>query len=245
MRYIKKRITYYKSKRLWQHISIILLIILIYTNLPIEEDVYLKIPQKEIKNRQFKTEFKINKSNINNVLKYIKNNKMTKKKAVEDILPSGAPTKYKEEYNEQVYKLCLLGAKDTEIADFFEVCEATINNWKIDFPQFLESIRNGKTKADLEVANSLYKTTSDRIIKKQVPIKTKNIYWKDGKKVEEEEIQIVEVEETIPADFRSQSFWLRNRKSDAWREKSEVDSTVNNTITWNEEKTYLDGDNSK
>jgi hypothetical protein len=31
----------------------------------------------------------------------------------------GRPTKYKEEYNEQAYKLCLLGATDKELADFF------------------------------------------------------------------------------------------------------------------------------
>lgn len=165
---------------------------------------------------------------------------MTKKKDPKDILPSGAPTKYKEEYNEQVYKLCLLGAKDTEIADFFEVDVSTIGNWKVAHPKFLEAISEGKTKADIEVANSLYKTTADRVVIKQVPFKVKNVYWKDGKKIEEEKIEIVDVEETIPADFRSQSFWLRNRKSDAWREKSEVDSTINQSVTWVEEKTYDD-----
>ena len=36
---------------------------------------------------------------------------------------AGRPTEYKEEYNEQVYKLCLLGAKDKELADFFNVEE--------------------------------------------------------------------------------------------------------------------------
>lgn len=150
----------------------------------------------------------------------------------------GRPTKYKPEYDEQVYKLCLLGAKDTEIADFFEVNEDTIYEWKKVHPSFSESIANGKTKADMEVANSLYKTANDRVVVKQVPIKTKNVFWKDGKKIEEEKVEIVEIEEIIPADFRSQSFWLRNRKSDVWREKSEIDSKVENTITWNEEKTY-------
>lgn len=32
----------------------------------------------------------------------------------------GRPTKYKEEYTDQAYKLCLLGATDKEMADFFE-----------------------------------------------------------------------------------------------------------------------------
>lgn len=56
---------------------------------------------------------------------------------------AGAPTKYDEVFNEQVYKLCLLGAIDKEIAEFFNVCEATINNWKIEYPEFLESIKKG------------------------------------------------------------------------------------------------------
>ena len=44
----------------------------------------------------------------------------------------GRPTKYEEEYNEQAYKLCLLGATDKEIGDFFNVDERTINNWNRD-----------------------------------------------------------------------------------------------------------------
>jgi len=70
--------------------------------------------------------------------------------------PDGAPTKYKSEYSEQVYKLCLLGATDVEIGDFFEVCERTINYWKEEHPEFLQSIRQGKIIADSEIAKSLY-----------------------------------------------------------------------------------------
>ncbi|TRB81349.1 helix-turn-helix domain-containing protein, partial [Mannheimia haemolytica] len=69
----------------------------------------------------------------------------------------GQPTKYKPEYVTQVEKLCLLGATDKDIADFFEVAESTINNWKIEYPEFLESIKKGKLLADANVANSLYK----------------------------------------------------------------------------------------
>lgn len=51
------------------------------------------------------------------------------------------PTKYQEAYAEQARKLCLLGYTDAELADFFEVSEATINNWKLEYPEFLESIK--------------------------------------------------------------------------------------------------------
>ena len=69
---------------------------------------------------------------------------------------AGQPTKYKEEYNEQVTKLCLLGATDEELASFFNVVVATIYNWKNQEPTFLEAIKEGKEEADAAVAHSLY-----------------------------------------------------------------------------------------
>ena len=70
---------------------------------------------------------------------------------------AGRPTKYKEEYNEHAYKLCLLGYIDEDLAKFFEVDVSTINNWKIEYPKFFESIKSGKEVADANVAESLYK----------------------------------------------------------------------------------------
>lgn len=48
----------------------------------------------------------------------------------------GRPTKYKPEYAEQARKYCLLGATDAELAESFDVAEATINNWKLAHPKF-------------------------------------------------------------------------------------------------------------
>ena len=70
----------------------------------------------------------------------------------------GRPTDYKPEYAECVFKLCLLGSTDSDLAVFFDVSEATINNWKIAHGEFLESIKAGKEKADAEIAESLYRT---------------------------------------------------------------------------------------
>jgi len=47
-----------------------------------------------------------------------------------EIAKTGRPTKYDEKYNEQAYKLCLLGASDKDMADFFQVTESTLNLWK-------------------------------------------------------------------------------------------------------------------
>ena len=69
-------------------------------------------------------------------------------------------TAYKTEYVKQVYKLCLLGATDKDIADFFEVSERTINTWKKAVPEFLQSIKKGKAIADAEVASRLFDRTA-------------------------------------------------------------------------------------
>ncbi|SDY78195.1 hypothetical protein [Nitrosomonas sp. Nm33] len=41
--------------------------------------------------------------------------------------PTGRPTSYRPEYAEQAYKLCLLGATDKQLAEFFNVVESTIS----------------------------------------------------------------------------------------------------------------------
>lgn len=126
----------------------------------------------------------------------------------------GRPTPYKESYNEQVFKLCLLGAKDKEIADFFDICEATLNNWKIQYPKFLESIKDGKDKADSEVAKSLYK--------RAIGYTTKEV-TKEGF----DDIMKVtkEVTKEVPPDTGAAMAWLKNRQPEKWRDKQEIDHT--------------------
>jgi hypothetical protein len=66
----------------------------------------------------------------------------------------GRPSGYRPEFCTQVRRLALLGVANTteQIAAFFGVCPATIYNWKAQFPEFLEAIREGKLPADCLVA---------------------------------------------------------------------------------------------
>lgn len=131
---------------------------------------------------------------------------------------AGRKTLYKESYANEAYKLCLLGATDKDLADFFDVCEATINNWKLEFPEFVESIRRGKKVADMQIAESLFNSAQDRTIKETQAIKVKNIYYNEkGKRIEEEKIEIVAIEKGVPANDRSIQFWLRNRSPKNWK----------------------------
>ncbi|EFK36819.1 Uncharacterised protein [Chryseobacterium gleum] len=133
---------------------------------------------------------------------------------------AGAPTKYDEVFNEQVYKLCLLGAIDKEIAEFFNVCEATINNWKIEYPEFLESIKKGKQIADANVADRLYQRALG--------------FEHDSEeiKVIEGDIERVPVRKVYPPDPTSAIFWLKNRQPAKWRDKQELEVEQKNKIDY-------------
>lgn len=121
--------------------------------------------------------------------------------------PVGRPTDYRPEYGEQARKLCLLGATDVELADFFGVVEATINNWKIAFPEFLVSINKGKQIADAEVASRLYHRALG--------------YEHDDMDIRAVDGAIVQtpIRKYYPPDTRAGEFWLKNRRPADWREK--------------------------
>lgn len=124
--------------------------------------------------------------------------------------PGGAPSKYKEEYADQGYKLCLLGFTDTQMAEFWEVCEATINNWKIEHPEFLESIKKGKAIADADVAVSLhsramgYSHPEDKIL---------------SNPTNPNEPIIVPTTKHYPPDTTACAIWLNNRQRGYWSQK--------------------------
>lgn len=128
----------------------------------------------------------------------------------------GRPTKYKPEYAKQAYKLCLLGATDKGIANYFEVDEATINRWKLEFPEFCESLKEGKEEADAIVASSLF----HRATGYSHPDTDIKIY--KGKVIKTELIK------HYPPDSTAAIFWLKNRNPEKWREKQELQ--LNNEV---------------
>lgn len=125
----------------------------------------------------------------------------------------GMKSTYKPEYAEQARKLCLLGATDKELADFFDVAESTINKWKTDYPEFSESIKSGKDIADGDVADRLYRRAmgySHKAVK---------IFNDQGVPLE------VEYTEHYPPDTTACIFWLKNRQKGKWRDKQEVEQS--------------------
>lgn len=147
-------------------------------------------------------------------------------------MAGGRPTEYKDEYCDQVEKLCKLGATDKELADFFEVTEQTINNWKIYYPEFFESIKKGKTLADANVADRLYQRamgyTHEAV---KIFPSGGEIEDKEGNKVKG--ALIVPYQEHYPPDTVAAIFWLKNRQKDKWRDKQEIDHRTPDGLTVN------------
>lgn len=127
----------------------------------------------------------------------------------------GRPTLFRDDHVEQAYKLCLLGATDAELADFFEVSEDTIYEWKKVRPEFSEALRRGKAEADAEVAASLYK----RAIGYSHPDTHVSNY--------QGIITLTELTKHYPPETGAAFLWLKNRQPHKWKDKVEVKEDVN------------------
>lgn len=117
----------------------------------------------------------------------------------------GRPSLYRDEFPELARKHCLLGATDDNLASLFNVSVATINAWKIEHSEFLESLNAGKAEADANIAERLYQRAmgySHPAVK---------VFLYQGAPV------VVPYTEHYPPDTTAAIFWLKNRKKEQWR----------------------------
>lgn len=122
----------------------------------------------------------------------------------------GAPTKYREEYNDLAYKYCLLGCTDVEMADLFGVSKSTFNLWKKEHSKFSDSLTRGKAFADAEVAHSLYNRAKGYDYTEE--------RHKDGK----DGLEITKVNKHVPGDAGAAMNWLSNRQRGKWKKDPKV-----------------------
>ncbi len=121
----------------------------------------------------------------------------------------GRPPKYRPEFAQQAHQLCLLGATDVDMAEFFSVTEVTINLWKKAHPEFAQALREGKTAADARVAQSLYQRAIG------YEHKAVKIFSEKGVSFEHQ------YTERFPPDVTAARLWLTNRQPARWRDKQE------------------------
>ena len=117
------------------------------------------------------------------------------------------------------------GLFDEQIAKNMGISEATLYNYKKQYPEIANAFKKGKEVVDIEVENALFKKALGYNVTVQKAFKLKDIvYGENGKKISESErIEYAEEEIHVPADTTAQIFWLKNRKRIQWRDKVEIE----------------------
>lgn len=126
-------------------------------------------------------------------------------------MPAGRPTDFKNEFCEEARILCEGGATDEEVAKALDIHVSTLYRWKARFPQFSEALKAGKAAADDRVELSLYHKA---IGYKHAAVK---IFMPAGADAP----VYAPYTEHVPPDTTAAIFWLKNRRPDLWRDKSE------------------------
>jgi len=124
----------------------------------------------------------------------------------------GRKTVYqKDTFPKIAFQLCLLGSTDQEMGNAFGVSEVTINNWKKKHKEFSLALQEAKLFADAKVVERLFQRAMG--------------YEHDEEKIFCHEGEIIRADtiKHYPPEFRSMSFWLRNRQPDKFREKVDVE----------------------
>lgn len=126
--------------------------------------------------------------------------------------PLGRRTSYRSAHCDKARELCANGLTDREIADELGVNVATLYRWRIDFPEFRDAMKSGKSVADDRVERSLYARAIGYEWNACKPFMPAGA----SKPV------IATYREHVPPDVNAATFWLKNRRGDAWRDKSET-----------------------
>lgn len=110
-------------------------------------------------------------------------------------------------------KICLLysfGLTDEQISYVFGIHRDTVSEFKKN-PEYSDTIKGCKEKADLAVINALYKRAVGMTL------------------IERRVVNGIEfaVEKQLPPDVTACIFWLKNRRPTEWRDKPQYDQEKN------------------
>ena len=137
---------------------------------------------------------------------------MTKRKKESEKKKVGRPTRYTKEIGKKVFTLCKKGFTMIELAEFFEVNEQTIYNWKDKHPEFFEAIKNGTQEYDSEMEVALNKKGMGGYHLTDITVE----YDGEGNVTK----KTLKKREQAP-DTGAAFIWLKNRQRDKWKDKHE------------------------
>jgi len=107
--------------------------------------------------------------------------------------------------------MCLLGASDADLAEAFNVDQAQIARWRVDYPPFDKAINASREGADVRVVRSAFRRTQGYKVKERAKVTGPN------------GVQVIEKERYIPPSDAMITLWLTNRQGKRWRDRKVVE----------------------
>ena len=126
--------------------------------------------------------------------------------------PRGGRPKFKPEYADQAYHLCLLGATNAHLAKALNVSPSTVEKWIAKKPEFAERIHGGRMVANAQIAESLF-------------IRARGYSHPDVVVTSHQgHVTLTPITKYYPPDVRACEFWLKNRVPELWRDRKPEDA---------------------
>jgi transposase len=116
------------------------------------------------------------------------------------------------------------GLSDKEIAKRLLISSSLFSLYKKRYSDLEDALnqKNNKPSENELVEKALLKRATGQILTEKSPIKLKKIYYDEqGRKCEEEAIEIIETQKLVPGDVSAAKFWLTHRAPSRWGEQEE------------------------
>ena len=105
------------------------------------------------------------------------------------------------------------------------ISRKTLIEWKSKYSDISDALKKGREISDYIIENALFQRAKGYTATVKKAIKVKKPYYDDeGRRIDEECVEIVEEEMHVPGDVTAQIFYLKNRKPSNWKDKPDGDN---------------------
>jgi len=120
------------------------------------------------------------------------------------------PILFLPDYPDQVMAIAMQGLTDDEMAALFGISGDLLQSWKEYYPSFSEAIEKGRTLADGQVLQALYKNAVGYEYETDEIVKTRS------------GAHVLTVRKKYLPETAAQKFWLENRQPENWGRKAHL-----------------------
>jgi len=138
---------------------------------------------------------------------------------------TGPKRNFSEEMLQETYDLVgKLGARNKDLADYFDVSTVTIEYWTKKYPIFAKAVKQGRVTNSLRVSKALYsKAIGYSYTSQQVIPNTIKEYYENGKlRHQHTEPIIVEIQKQLPPDAYAAHKYLAIIMREIWADTSHL-----------------------